>query len=424
MIKTIFLLLLVIFIVASIFFVVKSKLLKKRALMKFSKMNTSPTEKWTTSFLEKKRSRTDKLSDDTVNRIMARKERGHINQMFDLIVKDDDHLPDSAPPELKEYFEKTSILPEWADPDLIAFGQQIYIRHGIWISLLLSYKALPECYSCAKGAEVLHRTARLNEHHGSMDTYSRRIAETAQFVMFAMSPGGLSSKKRGMVAAQKVRLIHGVIRYYLWKQNWEIEKYDEPINQEDMAGTLMSFSALIIQALEQIGINLEPVEKEAYFHCWRVIGHIVGLDDDLIPDNAADGLKLGYSIIDHQMAKSQQGLSLMKALLEFQTEKSKGFMDAKKNEAMMRLMMGEKISDLLEVPKVEQKDIDKLGKNIKRIARTMEILDHSLIFAMLLQLFTKISLQLMLNKMTTSKIITFYIPKSLQTDWITNKKSI
>ncbi len=424
MIKTIFLLLLVIFIVASIFFVVKSKLLKKRALMKFSKMNTSPTEKWTTSFLEKKRSRTDKLSDDTVNRIMARKERGHINQMFDLIVKDNDHLPDSAPPELKEYFEKTSILPEWADPDLIAFGQQIYIRHGIWISLLLSYKALPECYSCAKGAEVLHRTARLNEHHGSMDTYSRRIAETAQFVMFAMSPGGLSSKKRGMVAAQKVRLIHGVIRYYLWKQNWEIEKYDEPINQEDMAGTLMSFSALIIQALEQIGINLEPVEKEAYFHCWRVIGHIVGLDDDLIPDNAADGLKLGYSIIDHQMAKSQQGLSLMKALLEFQTEKSKGFMDAKKNEAMMRLMMGEKISDLLEVPKVEQKDIDKLGKNIKRIARTMEILDHSLIFAMLLQLFTKISLQLMLNKMTTSKIITFYIPKSLQTDWITNKKSI
>jgi hypothetical protein len=384
-------------------------------------MNTSPSENWSTDFLEKKRQRTDPLADDTVSKVMARKERGHINQLFDHIVKDSDQLPADAPAELKEYFEKTKSLPEWADQDMIDFGQQIYIRHGIWISLLLSYKSLPECYACAKGAEALHKTARLNEDHGSLETYSRRIAETAQFVMFAMSPGGLSSKKRGIVATQKVRLIHAVVRHYLWKQNWEDGKYDQPINQEDMAGTLMSFSALILEGLEQLDIKLEPVEKEAYFHCWRVIGHIIGLDEDMIPDNAADGLKLGYSILDHQIARSPQGSSLMAALLEFQTKKSKGLLSAKKNEVMMRLMMGDKISDLLDVPKVEKSEVDKLAVKIKRIARFMEILDHSLVFAMVLQFFTKTFTQIMLKHMTKSKIITFYIPKSLKLDWKSSK---
>ena len=87
------------------------------------------------------------------------------------------------------------------------------------------------------------------------------------------------------------------------------------------------------------------------------------------------------------------------------------------NVAMMRLMMGQKISDLLEVPAIEQGKIDRLGQRIKRIARVMEILDHSLVFAMLLQLFTRYFSRFMVHHMTRSKIITFYIPKSLKLDW-------
>jgi hypothetical protein len=386
-------------------------------MIKVEKMNTRASGRWTVEFLEGKRKETDALADSTVKEIMARNEKVRVNHLFEHIVRDRDHLPADAPEELKAYFAKTSALPSWADPDLIALGQQVYIRHGIWISLLLSYKSLPECYACAKGAEVLHRTARLNEQHGSMETYSRRIAETARFVMLAMSPGGLSAQGKGMVAAQKVRLIHAVIRYYLRQQSWDSAKYDEPINQEDMAGTLMSFSALILLGMERLGINLEPVEKEAYIHCWRVIGHVVGLHEDMIPENAADAIQQGVSILDHQMARSEQGSALMKALLEFQDKKSGLMMSSETNVAMMRLMMGREISDLLDVPGVDQKKIDKLELRIKRIARFMEKVDHSLVFAMLLQFFTRILSNLMIRRMTRSKIINFYIPKSLKKDW-------
>lgn len=421
MVKILLLSVLIVFLLFSMAFVIKSKALKKRVLKKIAGMNTKASAKWTVDFLEEKRKHTDDLADSTVLKIMEKNEVASVNHLFQTITRDDNHLSSDAPPEIKEYFQKTAVLPAWADQDLIDLGQQIYIRHGIWISLLLSNKSLPECYACAKGAEVLHYTARLDEQQGSMETFSRRIAETALFVMFAMTPGGLSPNGRGLVAAQKVRLIHAVIRYYLRKQNWDSAQYDEPINQEDMAGTLMSFSALILEGMEQLGIILEPVEKEAYIHCWRVVGHIIGLHDDMIPENSADALELGNSILDHQIAQSKQGSELMKALLEFQDRNTKAIMSSDSNIAMIRLMMGAKISDLMDVPKIEQSKIDKLSLRIKRIAKIMEKMDHSLVLAMLLQFFTKHISLFMISRMTKSKIINFYIPRSLRTDWMSPK---
>lgn len=359
----------------------------------------------------------DPLADETVAAIMGKREVATINHLFESIVKDHSELPENAPKELKEYFEKSAVLPDWADPDLIALGQQIYLRHGIWIGLLLCYKSLPECYACANGAEVLHRTARLNEKNGSLESYSRRIAETAQFVVFSMSPNGLGPNGKGLRATQKVRLIHAVIRYYLKQHNWDAEKYGEPINQEDLAGTLMSFSALVIEGLQIIGIQFEPVELEAFIHCWRVIGHIVGLEDDMIPKNSADALKLGHSILDKEIGESQQAKELVKALRDFQDQKSKPILGSDSNIALMRLMMGKEISDMLGVEKVSQNKIDGMQNKMRRIGNVGEFLDKSLVFSMVLQVFTKVGLMLMLRRMTSADIINFYLPKSLTQDW-------
>lgn len=351
---------------------------------------------------------------------MASGEADKVNHLFKLITKNKYQLSDDIPIELKNYFTDTAKLPDWADKDLIDLGQQVYIRHGIWISLLLSYKSLPECYACAKGSEVLHMTARLNERQGSTNTFSRRIAETAQFVLFTMEPGGLDEDGRGVEAAQKLRLIHSVIRYYIHKNNWDSETFDLPINQEDMAGTLMSFSSLIFEGLSVLGIELEPFEKEAYMHCWRVIGHLIGLDDDLIPKNSDDAVKLGNSILKHQMAKSPQGSELMKALLDYQDTTNKKS-DPVNNISTFRYMMGHTLSDMLDIPQVEQTNINKLSVKYRRVTRIMEILDKSLIFAMLIQFASKLGIGVVIRRMTKDNIINFYLPKSLTLDWNFNR---
>lgn len=405
------------FLLIALLYVFWYWILKARAQKKVASMKVQASNRWTTPFLEEKRNHTDPVADAVVATIMRKNELAQVNQLFQLFVDDNDKLPDSAPQEIKDYFKDTAKLPSWADPDLIALGQQVYIRHGVWISLLLSYKSLPECYACAKGAEVLYHTARLNEQHGSLDAYSRRIAETAQFVFYAMQPGGLSNEGSGLRAAQKVRLIHAIIRYYLKQKNWDTTTYNEPINQQDMAGTLMSFSALVLEGMEQLGIVLEPVEQEAYVHCWRVIGHVVGLQPDMIPENSADALKLGHAILDHQIAESEHSKSLMKALLDFQDKTSKPMFNKQGNIAMMRLMMGDKISDMLAVPPIDSQQVQKLGRKIRRIAGIMEFFDKSLVLAMIIQFISKLGLQWMISRMTTTRIINFYLPKSLTQDW-------
>lgn len=415
------LILLSVFIAISLYYVTWYKLLKARATKKINSLRPASPKKWSVSFLEEKRKHTDPLADEVVATIIKKGELTSVNHLFGLFVNDSDQLPPNAPQEIKDYFATTARLPEWADKDLIALGQQIYIRHGVWISLLLSYKALPECYACAKGAEVLFHTARLNEHHGSLNTYARRIAETAQFVFYSMSPKGLSADGRGLLATQKVRLIHAIIRHYLKQKNWDSSQFDEPINQQDMAGTLMSFSALVLEGMEQLGIKLERVEKEAYIHTWRVVGHIIGLHDDLIPENAEDALLLGHTILDNQMRENDHSKALMKSLLDFQNSISKPLLSPQSNIEMMRLMMGDKISDMLAVPAADPERVKKLGRKIKMIATVAEFLDHSLVFAMVMQFISKIGLQLMITRMTPTSIINFYLPKSLTQDWGVSK---
>ena len=411
------LLLLTVFVAASVAYAIWYYRMKRRAAQKALPIEQAPLHQWTTDFLESKRHRTDPVADDVIKQIIDRGQKDQVNRLFSIIVNDDGSLPADLPTEVRDYFKKTASLPPWADKDLMALGQQIYIRHGILISLLLSFKSLPECYACAKGAMVLFHTARLNEQNGSMDAYSRRIAETAQFVLYAMSPGGLSANGRGIRAAQKVRLIHGVIRYYLRQQSWDTARYDEPINQEDMAGTLMSFSALVLEGLQLLNVRLTDLEKEAYMHCWRVIGHIMGLDDDLLPNNATDALALGHAILDHQGTASEQGQSLMRALLDFLHKLAPSFITPETNIDMMRFTMGNDIADKLGVPPASPQDVEKLAKKVRFVADVGEALDHTLLLAMLIQGISKVMLQAQINYMDKNQVLDFYIPESLTKDW-------
>lgn len=417
MITNILFVLLALFLMASIIFAIWSRNIEKKAIIKATPIEKIPARQWTTEFLESKRKMTDPVADDVVNKIIQSGEKNAVNNLFGLFSKDDDELPADLPVEVRDYFEKTAVLPDWADKDLIALGQNIYMQHRALITILLAYKALPECYACAKGAEVLYHTARLIEQHGSLDAFSRRIAETSEFIYYTMAPGGLSADGRGIRAAQKVRLIHAVVRNYLQQNNWDTAAFDAPINQEDLAGTLTSFSALIMEGLETLGVQLTDEDKEAYAHCWRVIGHIMGVDADLIPLNAADSLALGYAIQNHQFNVSEHGKVLMNSLIDFQNKNTPSFMDRQVNVEMMRFLMGDKVADLLGVPSADKQDVEKLANKVRDFVELSEKLDHTRLLLLIVQGFNKILLKIQISQLDKGAVLNFYIPESLTQDW-------
>ena len=48
-----------------------------------------------------------------------------------------------------------------------------------------------------------------------------------------------------------------------------------PVNQEDLAGTLMAFSWIALDGLDKLGYRLTDDERAAYLHSWLVVGHLL-----------------------------------------------------------------------------------------------------------------------------------------------------
>lgn len=177
------------------------------------------------------------------------------------LVDNDDIPAHSLPASLREFLGQTQ-PPSWANRQTIEEGCLLFLRHGPQMITLLNVYSLPLTYTAKKGVQVLARTNRLNSNA------TRRIVETAQMVIDVMSPGGLALDPHkfgsGVRSAQKVRLMHAAIRHLIQTRDPSWNAADGvPINQEDMAGTLLTFSTAILDGLERMGIHLKRQEQEA-----------------------------------------------------------------------------------------------------------------------------------------------------------------
>jgi hypothetical protein len=282
--------------------------------------------RWTDAFLDQMRRTADPLGDETVAKIFQAGDVNAVNSLWD-------HLKNDATPPagLGDYLEKSAILPAWADPKLIEQGEQLFTDRGVFCLISLLCASLPECYVLQNEAAVLGTTQKLEQH-----AY-RRIFETTQLIVAVMSPGGLTGNKKGVVAAQKVRLMHAAIRHLIINTPrkpgasappksfieavqqmppWDLDKYGCPINQEDMAYTLLTFSYVILEAFQKLKIPLGPGEIEAYLHSWNVLGHVLGVRDDLLCHNFADAQALFSKIKNRQIGASKDGATLADALVK------------------------------------------------------------------------------------------------------------
>ena len=121
---------------------------------------------------------------------------------------------------------------------------------------------------------------------------TRRIRETAQMVMDVMVPGGLEPGGRGVRATMKVRVMHAIVRHMIMNDpraeanpsDPDLRaKFGMPINQEDMAYTLMTFSYVVIEGFRTMGYDMTDGRARCYVHCWNVVGYLMGIREELLP---------------------------------------------------------------------------------------------------------------------------------------------
>lgn len=268
-----------------------------------------PATRWPD--LDTMRQTGDPLADRAVEALFHSPRPDAVQNLLDTLILNDAPEPDQLPEELREYFHATDAL--IADAGREAHGgEQVFAEHGPEMLALLGCYSLPAAYAAKKGVQVIYRSAFLRERP------LLRLFQTTQMVVDVMRPGGLAPGGRGARTLQKVRLMHAALRHVLrtdrelpWNDDWGV-----PINQEDLAATLMTFSWLIVDALDRLGIPMSEQERLDYLLAWNVAGRLVGVRDDLLPQTLDEARELTTLIQTRQIEASPEGAELTGTLVE------------------------------------------------------------------------------------------------------------
>ncbi len=297
------------------------------------------------ALLEELRRAGDPSADAVVAELAHTEQIRAVSRVLRHLVDNDQPVPDELPPSVARWLHETAELPAWVERKRFERGCRLVVEHGPQICVVLATASLVYCYAGYPGVKVLTFSRRLD--HDAV----RRVGETAQFVLSVMAPGSLGSGGRAIRKIQKVRLLHGAIRHLVTtSRRWDLAADGVPICQEDLAGTLMSFSAIVVDSLRNLGVRVDDDEAEDYYYRWRAIGQMLGIVPAAIPTDLAAARELTDLIAERNHRRSAEGIEMTRALFDLHSDSlPPGFAGAA--PALTRYLVGDEMCALVDLPR-------------------------------------------------------------------------
>jgi ER-bound oxygenase mpaB/B'/Rubber oxygenase, catalytic domain len=302
--------------------------------------------KWSDGFLDAMRQAGDPPADDLIATLFRDSGQASVRSLLESLVRNDQPPPEQLPPAVKDYFDQSIPVID-LPPAQVEAGQRVFVKYGPEVMLLLCFYSLPASYAARKGVQVLHRTGYLNHRP------NRRLFETAQMLIDVLSVGGLDRTGVGLRSAQKVRLLHATVRHLILHdtQNpWPAE-FGLPINQEDLAGTLMVFTHLILSGLDRMGLAVTEDEKQGYLSTWNIVARVMGIREELIPANVTESKILCERIQERQVEVCPEGIAMNDALLHLMEQKFPEGRSRRWPAALMRHYLPTHVADGFNLPR-------------------------------------------------------------------------
>lgn len=284
----------------------------------------------------------DPLADDVVAMIARMPPRAG-RALFDTAVEHGIDAIEDPPPELVAFFAQVDDQPYWLDYDKLDLAARVSMRTGlVGIGLALPGLALTGGYLASRADKALVGTGDLHR------MAPRRLHETAAWYVDVTSPGGLRRFAPGLAGTLRVRLMHAQVRAAMNRRDdWDFDAWDVPLNQVQLAGTLMLFSLANLAGCQAMGMRFSDRERDAVYHLWRYVGLLMGLHPELVPTSEADTWRLFWLEADTEFLPDQDSARLASALHDrrddgWQTEAARAYLSA-----YSRLMLGRTNADRL-----------------------------------------------------------------------------
>lgn len=250
----------------------------------------------------------------------------------------------SFPDSLQKYFQSFAVQVDFMNEDKIKLAQRYFNENGHYYLSMLGFYSLPYCYAFADGAQVLVRSKRI------VDEIGKRLSETALFLLDCFRPESFLTDNRALLSIAKVRLIHAFSRLFVQKYSSDWDKaWGLPINQEDMLGTNLAFSLLVMRGMEKLRKFPGQEIYESVLHYWKVIGHYMGIQVEYWPENAKEAFELEKLIRKRHLVPSDAGRLLTRSLLKHYQSEIPDSNLAELAETMVAYFVGKEVAEVLDL---------------------------------------------------------------------------
>jgi hypothetical protein len=283
--------------------------------------------------------------------------------------------PSIADNKMAKFVEKYSKVPDWVDTKQLERGQRVYLAYTPAMSMSLYYRSLVPGFSLPKIAAVLQATGYLTPP-SSRESVMNRLSDTAGMVLACMlSLDSLLPGGKGWEACLHVRFLHAKVRDRLMRsKRWDVNRNGTPINQEDMAATLLAFCHNSLLGVEiALGRPLSENERLDYTALWRYIGWLLGVNvnethhernidplgpgwDRNRPDPLEHSKAVFSSILLHLMKPDDSSIRIAHHLLHIGRSSEKDKVPKRDDDwfyfraARCRQLIGDPLADALKLP--------------------------------------------------------------------------
>jgi hypothetical protein len=199
---------------------------------------------------------------------------------------------------LEDYVRQARALPAWLDAGKIGCAEAVFAGAGMLSFALLACASLPEA---AIAVDPL------------AEQFEDRMRSAAALQFAALLPGGLFDPGgAGVAEVLKLRLINALLRHLvvrgdpaealahgaaipallpegpdryrmLFARGWDVRANGLPRNQEELASALLTHHYVYLRGLRRLGLRLGKGEEGAWLHAWNVVGHLLGIEQALLP---------------------------------------------------------------------------------------------------------------------------------------------
>lgn len=253
----------------------------------------------------------DEIGDQVVNDVYFAKSFHEATREIESCIRNGISDTDDLPESVKKLFAQTQKVPGWLDRDLLKSGAELCMRGSLDSLISLRDYCLIGGYDYAYLNKPLIATEALKK--GAV----KRLSETLDFWVNATRHNALEIHAKGYEFAIKTRLIHSYARLSIRKsyKDWDMENWGEPINSWDMMATYIGFSLVFLHGLKKLGNTFSDKEEKGVFHLWKYVGYLLGIPENLLPDNKKQATEYFYLWTSVQPSSDKDSVLLAQSLL-------------------------------------------------------------------------------------------------------------